>query len=90
MDVVPCFSKPGGEQRGKHVPDALWDNRDRVWDTLQSGGRIYTCGSAARLGRSSADMIKRIYSEKTKRTELEADEWLDEIKSAGAYVRDVY
>ena len=90
VEVVPCFSKPGGGQRGKHVPDALWDNRDRVWDMLQSGGRIYTCGSAARLGRSSADMIKRIYSEKTKRTELEADEWLDEIKSAGAYVRDVY
>jgi len=90
VEVVPCFSKPGGGQRGRHVPDALWESRDRVWNMLQEGGGIYVCGSAARLGRSSADMIKRIFIDKTEKTELEADDWLDEIKIAGSYVRDVY
>lgn len=90
VEVVPCFSKPGDGHSGRHVPDALWENRGRVWDFLQKGGRFYVCGSAARLGRSTAETLKRIYVEDSKANTLEADDWLDGIKTAGSYVRDVY
>lgn len=90
VEVIPCFSRPDGAQKGRHVPDALWESRDRVWDTFHQGGKVYVCGSAAKLGRSSADMFKRICIDKTGKSELEADQWLDEMKTNGTYVRDVY
>ena len=89
VDLIPCFSKPDGGQKGRHVPDALWEYRERVWDLFNNEGRIYLCGSAARLGRSSAQMCKRIWREKTGKSELEAEAWLEEVKN-DRYVSDVY
>jgi cytochrome P450/NADPH-cytochrome P450 reductase len=89
VNVIPCFSRPTGEQMRQHVPDALWEHRERVWEMFNSGGKIYVCGSAARLGRSSAQMCKRIWRDKTGQSEFEADEWLDKIKDT-RYVSDVY
>ncbi|KAI0177897.1 cytochrome P450 [Pestalotiopsis sp. NC0098] len=90
VSVIPCFSRPSDAEKGRHVSDALWEDRSRVWDLLQKGGKIYVCGSAARLGRSSAETLKRIYSDKTGKSGVEADQWLDDLKTSGVYVRDVY
>lgn len=90
VEVIPCFSKPGGlKKEGKHVPDALWEHRERIWDMLNNGAMIYLCGSAAKLGSSSAKVFKRIWTDRTGKGETDADEWLDEIK-ASRYVSDVY
>lgn len=89
VEVIPCFSKPGDGQKARHVPDALWEQRERVWDMFQDGANVYTCGSAARVGSSSAATWRQIWSEKTGKTELEAHEWLDRIKN-DRYVSDVY
>lgn len=91
VDVIPCFSRPDdrGQQKGQYVPEALWEHRDRVWEMFRNGGRIYVCGSASRLGRSSAQMCKQIWREKTGESELEADLWLEKIKAV-RYVSDVY
>jgi cytochrome P450 / NADPH-cytochrome P450 reductase len=90
VEVIPCFSKPGVVgQKGRYVPDALWENRERVWDMFCDGANIYTCGSAARLGRSSAATWRRIWMEKTEKSELESHEWLDQVKN-DRYVSDVW
>ena len=89
VEVIPCFSKPSNGQAGRHVPDALWEHRNRVWDMFRDGGNIYLCGSAARLGRSAAEMCRRIWREKTGKSELEAEEWLEQVKN-DRYVSDVY
>ncbi|KAI1341804.1 cytochrome P450 [Xylariaceae sp. FL0016] len=85
VEMVPCFSKPENMSRGRHVPDGLWEHRERVWDLLHKNGRIYVCGSAAKLGRSTWEMLKRISIEKTGETEADADKWLDDLKRKGAY-----
>jgi cytochrome P450/NADPH-cytochrome P450 reductase len=72
VEVIACFSKPGNGQDGRHVPVALWEHRDRVWDLFCGGAKIYTSGSAARLGRSAADTWRRIWGEKTGGSEAEA------------------
>ena len=89
VEVIPCYSKPENGHIGRHVPDALWNHRDRVWNMFQDGANVYTCGSAARLGSSSAATWRRIWSEKTGKTELEAHEWLDQVKN-DRYISDVY
>ncbi|KAL8862226.1 MAG: hypothetical protein Q9178_001233 [Gyalolechia marmorata] len=89
VEVIPCFSKPDGANKGRHVPDALWEHRERVWELFREGANIYTCGSAARLGSSSAAMWRRIYGEKMGKSEVEAYEWLDRIKNE-RYISDVW
>ncbi|PGH21395.1 hypothetical protein AJ80_03312 [Polytolypa hystricis UAMH7299] len=89
VEIIPCFSKPGGGQKGRYVSDALWEHRDRIWDLFLDGANIYTCGSAARVGRSSAAALRQIWMEKTGKSEPEAHEWLDQVKNI-RYVSDVY
>ena len=89
VEVIPCFSKPGGGQKGRHVPDALWEDRERVWDLFNNEGRSYLCGCAAKLGRRSAQRCRRIWREKTGKSEAEAEVWLEEVKN-DRYVSDVY
>ena len=91
VELIPCFSKPsGGKKGGRHVPDALWEDRERVWKLFGEGAKIYVCGSAARLGMSSAETWRRIWREKTGKSEVEALEWLEQVKSSHQYVSDVY
>ncbi|KAI0376191.1 cytochrome P450 [Hypomontagnella monticulosa] len=89
VEVIPCFSKPDNGQRGRHVPDVLWEHRKRVWEMFRDGGKIYLCGSASKLGRSSASMCRRIWRENTGKSEQESDEWFEEVKNT-RYVSDVY
>lgn len=89
LEVIPCFSKPGDGQKGRHVPDALWEHRERVWDLFGEGANVYTCGSAARLGSSSAAVWRRIWGDKTGGSEPEAHEWLDQMKN-DRFISDVY
>ena len=89
VEVISCFSKPDDANKGRHVPDALWEHRERVWELFREGANVYTCGSAARLGSSSAAMWRRIYGEKMGKSEMEAYEWLDRIKNE-RYISDVW
>ncbi|KAI4169135.1 MAG: hypothetical protein LQ348_007348 [Seirophora lacunosa] len=89
--VVGCFSKPTGEAEGRRVPDALWE--DREWLTrliCSEGAHVYVCGSAARLGRSVVDVLRRVGREVKGYGEREAEEWLEGLKAEGRFVSDVY
>ena len=89
VKIIPCFSKPSNGQEGRHVSDALWEHRDSIWNMFCNGAKVYTCGSAARLGRSSAATWRNIWCEKTGQSDAEAHEWLDQVKN-DRYVSDVY
>ncbi|KAL8765380.1 MAG: hypothetical protein Q9209_007528 [Squamulea sp. 1 TL-2023] len=45
VEVIPCFSKPTDRTKGRHVPDALWEHRERVWKLFKDRANVYTCGS---------------------------------------------
>lgn len=89
VEVVTCFSKPGGSQKGQHVDDVMYEHRERLWEMFNNGAKFYTCGSAGRLGRSSAEMWRRIYVEKTGKSDADAHDWMDQIKK-DRYLSDVY
>jgi cytochrome P450/NADPH-cytochrome P450 reductase len=89
VEVVPCFSRPDDRSKGIYVSDALWQQRERVWEMLEGGACVYTCGRAGRLGRSAAAAWRRIWMEKTGKSETEALEWLDSLKQY-QYISDVY
>lgn len=89
VQVVACFSRPDGAAHGRYVRDGLWEQRDRVWDLFNDGAKMFVCGSAARVGRSTADTWRRIFMEKTGKNEAESHEWFDQVKN-GRYVSDTY
>ena len=79
----------GTEGHPKYVQDAIWKEREQCAELFRQGGKIYLCGSAARLGKSSAEVCKKIWREQTGKSEDEAEEWLQSVKT-DRYVSDVY
>ncbi|KAJ5193525.1 cytochrome P450 [Penicillium cf. viridicatum] len=89
VTVKPAFSRPLDGSNPRYVQDVIWDNREEVSLLFNSGGKIFLCGSAARLGQSVAEVFKKIYMEQTNKTTEEAELWLESVKT-DRYVSDVY
>ncbi|KAL5412471.1 hypothetical protein PMIN06_008411 [Paraphaeosphaeria minitans] len=92
VSVRPCFSKnpPSSEGKGhKYVPDRMWEEREELKELFQNGAKIFVCGSAAKLGKSTADVCKKIWREASGKGEKEADEWLEKVRE-DRYVSDTF
>lgn len=91
VQLRPAFSKKGpeGQQNWKYVPDRMWDERNEVADLFKDGGKIFLCGSASKLAKSTAETCKKIYAERSGKSEQEANEWLEKAKE-DRYVTDVF
>jgi cytochrome P450 / NADPH-cytochrome P450 reductase len=73
----------------RYVQDAIYEKKDECAELFNQGGKIYLCGSAAKLGQSCATVCKKIFMEKTGADEAKAEEWLQSVKT-DRYVADVY
>lgn len=92
VSVRPCFSKvgPDGKEAHRYVPDRMWDEREEIADLFgKQGAKIFVCGSASKLAKSTADVCKKIYREKKGVGEKEAEEWLEQVREE-RYVSDVF
>ncbi|KAH7322430.1 cytochrome P450 [Stachybotrys elegans] len=87
--VFTCFSRPDNGQKARHAHHALWEQRDAVWELFLRGARVYVCGSAGRLGRSTSETWRKIWMDKTGGDESEAFTWFEDIKNI-QYIPDVY
>jgi cytochrome P450/NADPH-cytochrome P450 reductase len=87
VKVVPAFSK--GDTGPRYVQDAIWEHREEVAKMFVDGGKIYLCGSAARLGKSAAEVCKKVWCERNGKSMEEAEEWLQSVKT-DRYISDVY
>jgi cytochrome P450/NADPH-cytochrome P450 reductase len=83
---MPESGKPG---HPKYVQDAIWEERQQCAELFRNGGKIYLCGSAAKLGQSCAEICKKIWMQETGKDEQAAEEWLQSVKT-DRYVADVY
>ncbi|KAK4626456.1 Bifunctional cytochrome P450/NADPH--P450 reductase [Fulvia fulva] len=88
VKIRTAFSKVG-PNAPSYVPDLVWEDREEIADLFTAGGKIFLCGSAARLGRSTDDVCKKIWVERTGKTSEEAEEWLRGVRME-RYVSDVY
>lgn len=92
VTVRPCFSKsaPAG-QKPQRVPDRMWDERKELAELFgQRGAKIFLCGSASKLAKSTAKVVIRIFRDlHPEKTEEEALEWLERVKE-DRFVSDVF
>ncbi|KAF2651941.1 cytochrome P450 [Lophiostoma macrostomum CBS 122681] len=90
VSVRPCFSKVGPEGCFNYVPDRMWAEREELADLFRhKGAKIFVCGSASKLAKSTAGVCKKIYMKKSEKGEEEAEAWLDRVKE-DRYVSDVF
>ena len=82
VEVKPAFSKPDSGEK-KYMHQLLEENQDRLAELFRAGGKIYLCGSASRLGQSTAETCKKIYMERKGKSEDATAEWLDSGKCRG-------
>lgn len=90
VQMRPAFSRRASPS-WRHVHERMWDEREELWQVVQTGGKIYVCGSASKLARSVMNCVLDIWMKKhPAATREEAMDWLQETKDRGTYVSDVY
>lgn len=81
---------PEGEPQYKYVADRMWEERKELTSLFTAGAKIFVCGSASKLAKSSADVCMKIWREKhPEASEEDAFEWL-QTQREDRYVSDVF
>ncbi|KAK3173877.1 hypothetical protein Dsin_032562 [Dipteronia sinensis] len=91
VSLRPCFSKHGTEQdQFKYTSDRIYAEKEECGKLFGDGAKIFICGSASKIARSTAEMCMKIHMEHFPDcTREEAEKWLDGIKE-DRYVSDVF
>ena len=93
VDVRPAFSKrgpPDAQKMFKYAPDRMWADREEVAELFVQGAKIFVCGSASKLAKSTGEVCQKIWMEKHPgKSDKEAIEWLQSVKE-DRYVTDVF
>lgn len=92
VSLRPAFSKkgdPNSETNHKYTSDRLWADKEELSELFQKGSKIFVCGSASKIAKSTAETSKKIYAEHHGCTLEEAGEWFEKQREV-RYVSDVY
>ncbi|KAI1756808.1 cytochrome P450 [Xylaria castorea] len=95
VEVRPAFSRRGppraqGEAEYKYTHERMWEERDEIRKLFQQGAKIFVCGSASKLAKSTNEVAMRIWrAGSADRSEQDAQDWLASIREV-RYVSDVF
>jgi cytochrome P450/NADPH-cytochrome P450 reductase len=92
VQVRAAFSRhrPDGEKEYKYTHERMWEEKEEIRDLFMRGAKIFVCGSASKLAKSTNEVIKRIWrGAHPDKSEEEAQQWLDSIREM-RYVSDVF
>ncbi len=97
VQVRPAFSRRGPADGGakkdaafRRTDERMWAEREEIRDLFQRGAKIFVCGSASGVGRSTNEVTKRIWRDAfPDRSEEDAQRWLEGIREV-RYVSDVF
>jgi len=88
-DLRVAFSRLPGEKK-VYVQDLLLEERDAVWQMIESGAVVYVCGDASRMAPDVRRAFAAIHAQKTGGGEAAANRWLDELTAENRYLVDVW
>ena len=61
-----------------------------VWQWLQQGAHIYVCGDAGRMARDVEQVLLNIIADQGRMSDDDAADYLNDLREAKRYQRDVY
>lgn len=88
-DLRVAFSRLPGEKK-VYVQNLLLEERDAVWQMIESGAVTYVCGDASRMAPDVRRAFAAIHAQKTGGGEAAANRWLDELTAENRYLVDVW
>ena len=86
LDVA--FSRDQAEKI--YVQDKLRQHGSEVWQWLQQGAHLYICGDANRMAKDVQQTLLDIVQQYGNQTADQAQQYLDELRLAKRYQKDVY
>ncbi len=73
-----------------YVQDKLRKHGAEVWQWLQQGAHLYICGDANRMAKDVQQALIDIVQQYGAKTAEQAQQYLDELRAAKRYQKDVY
>ena len=89
IKLMTSFSRVTAQNKC-YVQDEIYTRRAEVWELIQAGAGIYVCGDASRMAPDVRRTFAAIYSEKTGATNVEAEQWLNNLTAQNRYLVDVW
>ena len=86
LDVA--FSRD--QQEKVYVQHRILEHSAQVWQWLQDGAYIYVCGDATRMAKDVHDALITIVEQQGKKNREEAEQFVNDLRKAKRYQRDVY
>lgn len=86
LDVA--FSRDQHEK--VYVQHRILENAEQVWQWLQNGAYVYVCGDATRMAKDVNDALVAVAKEQGGLNQQQAEEFINELRKAKRYQRDVY
>ena len=83
-----AFSRDQGEKI--YVQQRMLENAEEVYRWLEEGGYFYVCGDASRMAKDVDAALHRIVETAGRKTPEEAAQYVEALKKAKRYRRDVY
>ncbi|KAI0799063.1 cytochrome P450 [Xylaria sp. FL0064] len=89
-DAVSISEKGEGEKAYKYTHERMWAEQEELRDLFRRGAKIFVCGSASKLAKSTNEVVKRIWRVAfPEKSEEDAQRWLEGIREV-RYVSDVF
>ena len=86
LDVA--FSR---DQKEKvYVQDRLIEQAEQVWQWLQEGAYLYVCGDATRMAKDVHEALVTIAEKHGNQSREQAEQYINDLRKAKRYQRDVY
>jgi sulfite reductase (NADPH) flavoprotein alpha-component len=83
-----AFSRDQAEKI--YVQTRMLEHGTELWNWLESGAHLYVCGDAKRMAKDVDAALHQIIERAGGRTAEQAAEYVQQLKSAKRYQRDVY
>ena len=83
-----AWSRDGEEK--VYVQDKIREQGEQFWQWLQEGAHIYVCGDASRMAKDVETAILDVIAQYGNKDADDALEFLNELREADRYQRDVY
>ncbi len=86
LDVA--FSRDQAEK--VYVQDKLRRQAKEIWQWLEQGAHLYICGDANRMAKDVHQALSDIIQQEGDKTAEQAQEYLERLRAAKRYQKDVY
>jgi len=72
------------------VQNRMLENARELWNWLEKGAHFYVCGDASRMAKDVDKALHEIVKIGGDRSEEDASQYIQKLKSEKRYQRDVY